>query len=95
MAHCFTEVSEEEIKTAFCYPSDLATIRVGEEWWIHTLTLRISVYIHHYSAPLQGIVVCYSWCSFYMSVCSTYHHTDPILCKVFLKFCLSLRGGLV
>ena len=41
----FTEVSEEEIKTAFCYPSDLATIRVGEEWWIHTLTLRISVYI--------------------------------------------------
>ena len=63
----FVKVSEEEIvainKATFLYPSDLVNtkttipLRVGEEWWIYTLTLRVSVYIHHYSPPLQGIVV--------------------------------------
>ena len=65
MAHRFAKVSEEEIKTAFFYPSDLVNtktavpLRVGEERWIYTSTLRVSVYIHHYSPPLRGIVVYY------------------------------------
>ena len=56
----------EEIKTAFCYPSDLVNtkttipLRVGEERWIYTSTLRVSVYIHNYSSPPRGIVVYYS-----------------------------------
>ena len=63
MARRFAKVSEEEIKTAFFYPSDLINtkttipLRVGEERWIYTSTLRVSVYIHHYSPPLRGIVV--------------------------------------
>ena len=64
MARRFAKVSEEEIETAFFYPSDLVKftkttipLRVGEERWIHTSTLRVSVYIHHYSPPLRGIVV--------------------------------------
>ena len=66
MARRFAKVSGEEIKTAFFYPSDLVNtkttipIRVGEEPWIYTSTLRVSVYIHHYSPPLRGIVVYYS-----------------------------------
>ena len=67
MACRFTNVSEEEIKTAFFYPSDLVntkttiSLRVGEERRIYTSTLRVSVYIHHYSPPLRGIVVyCFS-----------------------------------
>ena len=54
MARRFAKVSEEEIKTAFFYPSDLVNtkttipLRVGEERWIYTSTLRVSVYIHHY-----------------------------------------------
>ena len=44
MARRFAKVSEEEIEKAFFYPSDL-------------ITLRVSVYIHHYSPPLRGIVV--------------------------------------
>ena len=69
MACHFAKVSEEEIaainEAAFFYPSDLVNtkttipLRVGEEWWICTLTLCVSVYIHHYSPPLQGIVVYY------------------------------------
>ena len=62
-------VSEEEIKTTFFYPSDLVNTkttippRVGEEWWIYTSTLCVSVYIHHYS-PLSWIlltiiIICY------------------------------------
>ena len=64
MARCFAKVLEEEIKTAFFYPSDLVNtkttipLRGGEEWWIYTSTLRVLVYIH-YSPPLQGIVVYY------------------------------------
>ena len=67
MARRFAKVSEEEIKTAFFYPSDLVNtkttipLRVGEERWIYTSTLRVSVYIHHYSPPLRGIVVYYLW----------------------------------
>ena len=48
MARRFAKVSEEEIvainETAFFYPFDVVNIRV-------------SVYIHHYSPPLWGIVV--------------------------------------
>ena len=67
MARRFARVSEEEIvaikEAAFPYPSDLVNtittipLRVGEERWIYTSTLRVSVYIHHYSPPLRGIVV--------------------------------------
>ena len=32
-------------------------LRVDEERWIYTSTLRVLVYIHHYSPPLRGIVV--------------------------------------
>ena len=65
MARGFAKVSEEEIEEAFFYPSDLVNtkttipLRVGEERWIYTSTLRVSVYIHHYSPPLRGIVVYY------------------------------------
>jgi len=51
MARHFAKVPEEEIKTAFFYPSDLVNtkttipLRVGEERWIYTSTLRVSVYI--------------------------------------------------
>ena len=44
MACRFPKISEEEIKTAFFYPSDLVNtkttipLRVGEEWWIYTET---------------------------------------------------------
>ena len=53
MVHCFPKVSEEEIvainEAAFFYPSDLVStkttipLRVGEEQWIYTLTLPVSV----------------------------------------------------
>ena len=42
MARCFAKVSEEEIKTAFFYPSDLVNtkttipLRVGEARWVYT-----------------------------------------------------------
>ena len=70
MARRFKKVLEEEIEEAFFYPSNLVNtkttipLRVGEERWIYTSTLRVSVYIHHYSPPLWGIVVYY------------FHHTD-------------------
>ena len=60
MARRFAKVSEEKIKTAFFYPSDLVNtkttipLRVGEERWIYTSTLRVSVYIHLYSPPHLG-----------------------------------------
>ena len=60
MALRFAKVSEEEIKTAFFYSSDLVNtkttipLRVGEERRIYTETLRVSVYIHHYSPRLRG-----------------------------------------
>ena len=53
MARRFAKISEEEIEEAFFYPSDLVNtkttipLRVGEEWWIYTSTLRyISTAIH-------------------------------------------------
>ena len=69
MARRFAKVSEDETgfrglkKRNFFYPSDLVNtkttipFRVGKERWIYTSTLRISVYIDHYSPPLRGIVV--------------------------------------
>ena len=63
MARRFVKVSEEEIEEAFFNPSDLVNtkttipIRVGEEQWVYTSTLRVSVYTHHYSPLLRGIVV--------------------------------------
>ena len=69
MAHRFAKVSEEEIvainEATFFYLSDLVNtkttipLRVGEERWIYTLTLRVLVYIHYYSPLLRGIVVYY------------------------------------
>ena len=58
MARRFAKVSEEEIEESFFYPSDLVNIN-GEELWIYTSTLHVSVYIHHYSPSLRGIVVYY------------------------------------
>ena len=65
----FAKVSEEEIvainEAAIFYPSDLVNtktaipLRVREARWIYTSTLRVSVYIHHYSPHLRGIVVYY------------------------------------
>ena len=62
MARRFAKVLEEEIEEVFFYPSDLVNttiLRVSEERWIYTSTLRVSVYIHHYSPALRGIVVYY------------------------------------
>ena len=69
MARRFANVSEEEIEAiheaVFFYPYDLVNtkttspLRVGDERSIYTSTLRVSVYIHHYSPPLRGIVVYY------------------------------------
>ena len=65
MARRFAKVSEEEIEEVFFYPSDLVNtkttipLRVGVQRWIYTSTLHVSVYIHHYSPPLRGIVVYY------------------------------------
>ena len=68
MARRFMKVSEEIVainEAAFFYPSDLVNtkttipLRVGEERWIYTLTLRVWVYIHCYSPPLRGIAAYY------------------------------------
>ena len=65
MARRFAKVPEKDIEEAFFYPSDLVNtkttipLRFGEERWIYTSTLRVSVHIHHYSPPLRGIVVYY------------------------------------
>ena len=78
MVHCFAKVLEEEIEQASFYPSDLVNtkattpLRVGEERWIYTSTLCISVYIHHYSPPLRGIVVYYLY-GLDKSYCIPYH----------------------
>ena len=79
MARRFAKVSGEEIEEAFFYPSDLVNtkttipLRVGEERWIYTSKLRVSVYIHHYSPPLGGIVVYYSIKE--ITICSIYFVT--------------------
>ena len=65
MARCFAKGSEEEIEEEFFYPSDLLNtkttipLRVGEEPWIYTSTLRVLVYIHRYSPLLRWIAVYY------------------------------------
>ena len=57
---------KKKLKQPLFYPSDLVNtkttipLRVGEERWIYTSTFRVSVYIHHYSPPLRGIVVYYT-----------------------------------
>ena len=62
MVRRVAKLSEEKIEEAFFYPSDLVStkttnpLRVGEEWWIYTSTLRVSVYIHYYSPPLRRVV---------------------------------------
>ena len=81
MARRFAKVLE------FFDPSDLVNtkttipLRVGEERWIYTSTLRVSVYIHHYSPPLWGIVVYY--CQRYVLVNNnnTNRLKYMILCK--------------
>ena len=64
MARRFTKVLEAEIEEAFfihliwvILKQLSPSVRVGEERWIYTSTHRVSVYIHHYSPPLRGIVV--------------------------------------
>ena len=52
MALRFVKVSEEQIEEAFFYPSDLVNTKT-------TIPLRVSLYIHHYSPSLRGIVVYY------------------------------------
>ena len=82
MARRFAKVLEEEIEEAFFYPSDLVNtkttipLKVGEERWIYTSTLRVSVYIHHYSPPLRGIVVYYLkfFFSYKENSCLSCHH---------------------
>ena len=63
MVRRFAKVSEEEIEEAFFYPSDLVNtkttipLRVGEERWIYTSTLPVSVIPTTIHLPLRGIVV--------------------------------------
>ena len=58
MVHRFPKVSEEEIVAIF-YPSDLLnttttiSLKVGEERWIYTPTLRVSVFIIIYVRPIS------------------------------------------
>ena len=63
MARRFAKVSEEIVainEAAFFYPSDLVNtkitipLRVGEERWIYTSTLRVSVYITTIHLPFGG-----------------------------------------
>ena len=66
MARRFAKFQKKKLKKRFFYPSDFVNtktnipLRVGEERGTYTSTLRVSVYIHHYSPPLRGIVVYYS-----------------------------------
>ena len=56
------KLQKKNLKKRFFYPSNLVNtkttipLRVGKERSICTSTLRVSVYIHYYSPPLQGIV---------------------------------------
>ena len=96
MARPFAKVSEEEIvviiEAAFLYPSDLVNtkttipLRVGEERWIYSSTLRVSLYIHHYSPPLRGIVIYYSL---------VHHHSVSVFTKYQRQLNLSGRFSTV
>ena len=63
MARGFAKVSEEEIEEAFFYPSDVVNtkttipLRVGEERWIYTSTLRIAVYPPLFTSPSGDIFI--------------------------------------
>ena len=71
MARRFAKVSDEEIvainEATFFYPSDLVntktTIPSGSVksggYMLPPSTLRVSVYIHHFSPPHRGIFVYY------------------------------------
>ena len=66
MARRFAKVSEEEIKTAFFYPSDLVNtktnipLRVGEERWIYTSTLRrLGIYPPLFTSPSGNSCIIY------------------------------------
>ena len=89
MARRFAKVSEEEIKTAFFYTSDLVNtkttipLRVGEERWIYTSTLRVAVYIHHYSSPPRGdsciLFLCKSFLLFWLKIMLIDHVSEHTL----------------
>ena len=66
----FAKVSEEEIEEAVFYPSDLVNtnttipLGVGEELWIYTLTLHVSVYIYPplFTSPSEdSCILYYQW----------------------------------
>ena len=63
MARRFAKVLEEEIEEAFFYPSDLVNTKElspsGSVKSNGYIPRRFSVYIHHYSPPVRGIVVHY------------------------------------
>ena len=80
MVHRFAKVSEEIVainEAAFFYQSDLVNteitipLRVGEEQWIYTSTLRVSVCTHCSSPTLRGIVL--------LRVSVYIHHYSPPL----------------
>ena len=57
MGRRFAKVSEEKIKTAFFYPSDLVNtkttipLRVGEERWIYLDASRLGIYPPLFTSP--------------------------------------------
>ena len=65
MARRFAKVSEEEIKTAFFYPSNLVNtkttipLRVGEERRMYTSTLRVSggIYPPLFTSPSEDTCI--------------------------------------
>ena len=71
MARRFAKVLEEEIEEAFFYPSDLVNtkttipLRVGEERWIYTSTLRVSVlYPQLFTSPSGDSCLILMYCNF-------------------------------
>ena len=64
MARRFAKVLEEEIEDAFFYPSDLVNNFILILYLVSCFT---SQYFHHYSPPLQGIVVYYNIIAIIMS----------------------------
>ena len=84
MARHFAKVSEEEIKTAFFYPSDLVNtkttipLRVGEERWIYTSTLCVLIYPSLFTSPSGDscILSCQSFCQFIFYIINKVHQID-------------------
>ena len=87
------------LKKRFFYPFDLVNtkttipLRVGEERWIYTSTLRVSVYIHHYSPPLWGIVVYYYRWLLAPQPNINQLFSSTFTSDVFLSFCSLLKQG--